>query len=507
MPAAAGWRIMTRKAAAVTMRQALADPALLGGVLAGELWGNWTTFLIATNGEKLNAAERKIFQKFTGREREPGERVEEALFLIGRRGGKDRATSVLASYLAALVDWSPVLAKGERGVLLVVGVDTRAAQIQRDYIEGVFDASPMLSSLVANKTADTIELTTGITIEVRAASFRRNRGMTCVGVVLTEPAFLHDENSSNPDVEILTALRPTLLTTGGPLLMLTTPYAQRGEVYNLYQRHFGPTGDPRILVVQGTSRDFNSMLPQKVIDRAFERDPVTAASEYGAQFRTDLEDYVKRSAVMACIAEGVSERAPERGVQYAGFIDPSGGSSDSMTLAIGYRDREGKTVLAYSRASVPPFSPSAVCTEFAEILKAYGIHSVKSDKYGGEWVVEAFHTQGIRCEQSADPKSDLYLSLLPLINSGEVSLLDDARLVNELCGLERRTARSGKELIDHRPGAHDDIANAVAGCLVGLALQPTPIGAAGWLAIIEASDRDARGERAGLQRLRARGLV
>ena len=72
---------MTRKAAAVTMRQALADPALLGGVLAGELWGNWTTFLIATNGEKLNAAERKIFQKFTGREREPGERVEEALFL------------------------------------------------------------------------------------------------------------------------------------------------------------------------------------------------------------------------------------------------------------------------------------------------------------------------------------------------------------------------------------------------------------------------------------------
>ena len=51
-------------------------------------------------------------------------------------------------------------------MLLVVGVDTRAAQIQRDYIEGVFDASPMLSSLVANKTADTIELTTGITIEV-----------------------------------------------------------------------------------------------------------------------------------------------------------------------------------------------------------------------------------------------------------------------------------------------------------------------------------------------------
>jgi hypothetical protein len=32
--------------------------------------------------------------------------------------------------------------------------------------------------------------------------------------------------------------------------------------------------------------------------------------------------------------------------------------------------------------------------------------------------------------------------------------------------LERRTARSGKDSIDHPPGAHDDVANAVAGVLV-----------------------------------------
>jgi hypothetical protein len=32
--------------------------------------------------------------------------------------------------------------------------------------------------------------------------------------------------------------------------------------------------------------------------------------------------------------------------------------------------------------------------------------------------------------------------------------------------LERRTARGGKGSIDHSPGQHDDLANAVAGCLV-----------------------------------------
>jgi hypothetical protein len=42
-------------------------------------------------------------------------------------------------------------------------------------------------------------------------------------------------------------------------------------------------------------------------------------------------------------------------------------------------------------------------------------------------------------------------------------LLDNARLISQLVGLERRTARSGRDSIDHAPGAKDDVVNAVAG--------------------------------------------
>ena len=35
--------------------------------------------------------------------------------------------------------------------------------------------------------------------------------------------------------------------------------------------------------------------------------------------------------------------------------------------------------------------------------------------------------------------------------------------MNQLASLERRTARGGRDSIDHAPGAHDDIANAVSG--------------------------------------------
>jgi len=66
-------------------------------------------------------------------------------------------------------------------------------------------------------------------------------------------------------------------------------------------------------------------------------------------------------------------------------------------------------------------------------------------------------------------KSELYLEFLPIVNSGKVELLDSKRLVEQLCSLERSTARgTGRDTVDHPSGPnwHDDVANAVAGALV-----------------------------------------
>jgi hypothetical protein len=449
----------------VTMRTALADPALLGRSLAGASWDAWRTMLIAAVGERLNEQERAVFTRFTGRAVEPSQRIEEAEFLIGRRGGKDRAASVLATYLAALVDWSSVLSKGERGLVLCIGPDQRQAKITRDYIEGVFDASPVLSGLIINRTADTIELSNGISIEVRAASFRRLRGVTCVAVIATEAAFWQTEESSNVDVEILNAVRPSLATTGGPLIIITTPYARRGEVWNIYRRHFGPQGDPLVLVAQGTSREFNPTLRQSVIERAMERDPAAARAEYLAEFRTDIESFVAREVVDAAIVPSRYELMPVSGYHYFGFVDPSGGSADSMTLSVAHRVGE-QGVLDCVREIRPPFSPDAVVEEFAQVLKSYRLHRVTGDRYAGEWPRERFKVHGITYEPSDKTKSQIYGEALPLLNSGRVELLDHPRLITQLCGLERRTARGGRDSIDHAPGAHDDVANAAAGALV-----------------------------------------
>jgi hypothetical protein len=52
---------------------------------------------------------------------------------------------------------------------------------------------------------------------------------------------------------------------------------------------------------------------------------------------------------------------------------------------------------------------------------------------------------------------------MPNLNSRAIRLVDNARLVNQIAALERRTSRGGKDSIDHSPGAHDDVANVVAG--------------------------------------------
>lgn len=206
----------------------------------------------------------------------------------------------------------------------------------------------------------------------------------------------------------------------------------------------------------------NPSVPQRVLDDAYEKDPISAAAEYGAQFRTDVEALLTREAIEACVSPSVRERPYIPRLNYRAFIDPSGGSADSMTLAIGHREGDG-IILDAVRERKPPFSPDDVVSEFAATLKEYKINTVVGDRYAGVWVREPFLKHGIGYDLSEQTKSDLYRDLLPLVNSKVLDLLDHDRLANQLIGLERRTARGGKESIDHAPGSHDDIANSVAG--------------------------------------------
>lgn len=430
-----------------------------------ESWRAWEAFLAALFALPMNAELEALYRKHTERTAFPTTPAREAWVIAGRRGGKSLIAALAAIYLAAFRDYRDVLAPGEVGTLAVIAADRRQARTVMRYIVGFLENVPMLRELVTGRAKESIELNNRIVIEVHTASFRAVRGYTLVAVVLDEVAFFqNDESAADPDREILTGLRPGLATTGGLLLAISSPYSRKGVLWENHQQHFGVDGDP-VLVWQGTSQEMNPTIDAAFIAAEYEKDPASAAAEWGATFRTDVESFVSREVVEAAVVLDRRELPPCGGVTYRAFVDPSGGSSDSMTLAIAHRE-DKNAVLDLVREVKPPFSPKDVVQEFADVLMAYRCTSVVGDRYSGEWVREAFREVHISYVPSEKSKSEIYGETLPLLNCGQVELLDAPRLTAQLLGLERRTSRNGKDSIDHGPKAHDDVCNSACGALL-----------------------------------------
>jgi hypothetical protein len=455
----------------VTMRRALEDPKLLGTCLPGESFLPWRALLIAAMGEPLTEEERALYQKRTGRAREPGQTVKELWVFGGRRAGKTCAGATLAVYLAGLRDYRSKLRIGERGRVLFIAQTMEQARIGFDYAAEMFESIPSLRRRVVKRTADTLTLSNGINLEVHAANFRGLRGMTAIAVFLDESCFLPSEGSVNATGKILKAARPMLLTTGGPLICMSSPDGQHGEMYRTYERHFGAKGHPRILVAQGASRDFNPSLPQEEIDAAYEHDPVSARAEYGGEFLPDVAALVARADVERTVSRGIRERAPITGVRYFGFVDGASGSgADSMTCGIAHEEN-GIRILDAVREWQPPFNPEVVVADLATLFKRYWIQTVEGDCFGEDWLPQLFRRHDIEYRVSKRTASELYANFVPELNCEKIALLDHARMIAQLLDL-RVSSGSGK--IVHPPGGHDDLINAAVGGLLLAKRRPGP---------------------------------
>ena len=176
-----------------TLRDALSEPRLLGGGsgLGGDSWPPWRAILLASVGEPLTESEAATFRELT-RRAPPGHQVRQLWAVVGRRGGKTRGLAALVVYFSACCSWPRV---SERLRALVVAPDTRQADDFLHYCSEFVTASALLAPLIRRQTSDSLELADpahptrlGVTITVRAASFRRIRGMTCVCVALDECA-------------------------------------------------------------------------------------------------------------------------------------------------------------------------------------------------------------------------------------------------------------------------------------------------------------------------------
>jgi hypothetical protein len=429
------------------------------GVMSGDSWFTWRVVLIAALGEPLTAPEIERFRAVAGLD---PSRVPPRLLAsyVGRRGGKDTAIAALVIFKTLCRRWP--LAAGEVGNALVIGVDRDAVQVAFRRIIGMLEAVPALAAEISNVTRDTVVLTNGIEIKVATADGAAVRGRTLVMALLDEFWFLGHEQAT----ELLRALRPALATTPGSLIaVISSVYDAGGPAYEMF-RQWGEA-IPGQLIVKGTTRDFNPTISQDFIDREFQLDAVGASAEYGSIPRTDctrlfdvaLVDAVTRSSPreLPCRKTGDTGTA----FTYFAGVDVSGGRGDAAAVAVAHRDKD-RIVIDAVRYHNAPHDPLIVAAEISKFLATYGLTSALADNYAAEFATSAYREAAVALTPAEINRSEAYLHLLPLFTTGRIEIPDDPRLRAELLGLERRTSGAGRETIDHRPGAHDDVANCLA---------------------------------------------
>ena len=376
--------------------------------------------------------------------------MEEFAGIVGRRGGKSRAISVIATYVAGLCE-HPALVSGERGVVLIACPDQRQATICLDYIEANFRNSPILRQLIETRTARTLRLSNGIDVEVRASDFRTLRGPSFVLVILNEVAFLmFDEGSGNPDTEIINAIDKDC-PTGGALFMISSPYARRGAVWGTFQLTSAQMAI-RWFWWRGVLPHFQSPLPQRVLivpTNVMQRGPVPNMARSFAP----TSNFSSASNRPLPAWPRVASNVRRADLSYHGFADPSGGSQDSFTLCIGHMispDSASWSIAQGNQTAIKSRGRGERIQPSAEELQHRLNHRRQICWHLASRAVFALWRF---LQQSAAPKSDLYRDLLPLINSGRIDLFDNVNCWSaDIAGTSR--GPGGRDSIDHPPGAH-----------------------------------------------------
>jgi hypothetical protein len=439
-------------------------------------WQSWRIFLKAVFGLRLARGELAVYRKHTGRKAPPAGGANEAWLVCGRRSGKSFTLALITCYLVCFKDWSQYLSPGERGVVMVLAADKRQARIIFRYARALLLQVPALAALVERETAEAIDLVSGISLEILAASHKTTRGYTVLAALIDEIAFLDtNEAGANPDEEVLAAIRPSMSTIPGAMLLCaSSPHGKVGALWKTYKRFYGQ--DDAVFVWHAATRDMNRLVKQETVDKALSLDEPKARAEFFAEFRDDTGQLLSSEVVEAAM-DDIAVRPGRPEFQYFVYGDAASGVAGGDAFSISVSHVEGDLIvidLAFERP--PPFDPVSVLKEVRAILTPYrlGAGPLVGDHHGANWLVSACAKLGITYQAATRDTSTVFLEALPLFSSGRIRLPKNDRLVRQLCALERKTT-GGRDRVEHPRGGglfHGDLAVAVCGAAVLAAQQP-----------------------------------
>lgn len=408
--------------------------------------------------------------------------------VCGRGSGKTLLGGTRALHLAMTIDVSG-LGKGEKALCPIIGPDLDVAQQAVRFALGAAEA---IGLRIEQRTAGgdggfTIVRKSGhrIRIAPRSASTRgrAGRGYSIPCAILDEAAFFRDASHQVNDQDIFDALRPRIMP-GGQIVLLSSPWAESGLLYDLWRRNFSHPQDALIAhAPTGLMRlDDEQILADIEAERRV--DPEKTARERDAQFMTSNAQAFFDARAIARMLVDEEPELKEKSTKVVGGDFAFRRNSSAFVSCQTYFDKPKHsnraerlyeiTGLLERRPEGEPLKPSLISKEAAEFTKESGTDEIIADGHYREAVAEYLHQSGVVhviAPEGASGKADVYQIARTLIHEGNVKLgktyrtapdLSD-RLVRQLREITSRPLAGGGTAFDSptwRTGEHGDLASA-----------------------------------------------
>lgn len=423
------------------------------------------------------------------------------LYLVAAiRCAKSLIAAALAFCRAMTVDLS-ALGPQEIARVSVVSIDRDKATIVKQHLMGALTREgSVLRGYLVHETADRVLLRRedGRLVELVIAAGRVGGGSLVsrwtIAAIFDEAARMlgKEDGVVNFDDMRKGVIARLGLLPGAQLVVVTSPWAARGPVFDAVEEHHGRPSES-LVVVRATGPMMNPVLwTPEACEAERQRPDGAYETDVLGQFVDPESGFLTSAQVNAATREGPIECAPEQGIAYTAAIDPAMVGNAWTLVVVGKRPAESEAEDRYfvalarqwqgSRAE--PLRARDVFGEIAPTLRRYRVSEVHTDRYASPFIAEAGDYAGLSVrvrDDTRDQENKQFSDFRLLVLDGRLELAPVPALCADLLLVRKRLLPTGAVRYDPGPvtrdGRHADFAPAVVLAVARAADSPSWVSA------------------------------
>lgn len=419
--------------------------------------------------------------------------------ILGRRSGKSSTVTAFAVlYECCFGGHMAEVAPGQDVVVPYIAQDLATAKSNMLFIALMAQQVPLLAKQIVTASRDRIELKNGITILPEPPAIKTGRGFAMPVVICDEVGFWYrTAEAANPDYEVQRAVSYAQLQfSRAKQFLISTPYTEEGLLWDYWRAGTrgakAPTDEvdeyAGVLVLQATTAAMeNPRITRKALIKMQAADPEAYIRECLARFVNSISGFLPTELVMEATKDNGKERtraqneAQQWMPSYVAAMDPAF-RHDTFAFTIFHMDQDGNVVQDLLKTWTPEqklgirLNPTDIMAEIGGLVKHWGVGMVYSDQYQLEALQQLAMQHNFTItghDFTGRAKAKLYGSLLHLLRTKKIKLLDIPVVTTQLTQLQKKLNPMGQISIAAPAGKHDDVASVIAlGTLVALQNRP-----------------------------------